>query len=60
VQLAEVARHDPVETIRRAAIDLLGSHLRDLPTLRPLLEEIAHGDPARTNREVAQGYLARG
>jgi hypothetical protein len=60
VQLAEVARHDPVETIRRAAIDLLGSHLGDLPALRPLLEEVAHGDPARNNREVAEGYLARG
>jgi hypothetical protein len=60
VQLAEVARHDPVETIRRAAIDLLGSHLSDLPALRPLLEEVAHGDPARSNREVAEGYLARG
>jgi hypothetical protein len=60
VQLAEVARHDPVETIRRAAIDLLGSHLGDLPALRPLLEEVAHRDPARSNREVAEGYLARG
>ena len=60
VQLAEVARHDRVETIRRAAIDLLGSHLADLPALRPLLEEVAHGDPARTNREVAERYLARG
>jgi HEAT repeat protein len=60
VQLAEVARHDPIETVRRAAIDLLGSHLGDLPALRPLLEEVAHGDPARSNRDVAAGYLARG
>ncbi len=60
VRLAEVARHDPIETVRRAAIDLLGSHLGDLPALRPLLEEVAHADPAGSNRQVAEGYLARG
>jgi HEAT repeats len=60
MQLAEIARHDPVDTIRRAAIDLLGSHLGELPALRDLLQEVAHGDPARSNREVAEGYLARG
>jgi hypothetical protein len=60
VQLAEVARHDRIETIRRAAIELLGSHLGDLPALRPLLEEVAHADPAPSNRQVAEGYLARG
>jgi HEAT repeat protein len=59
-QLAEVARHDPAVHVRRAAIDLLGSHLRDLPTLLPLLEELAHGDPDPRNRELATRYLGRG
>ena len=45
VQLADVARHDPVQHLRGAAIDLLGSRLGDLPALRPLLEEVAHRDP---------------
>jgi hypothetical protein len=59
-QLAEVARHDPAEHIRRAAIDLLGSHVGDLPTLLPLLEELAHSDPDSRNRELAARYLTRG
>jgi hypothetical protein len=59
-QLAEVARHDKVENIRRAAIDLLGSRLGDLPALRPLLEEVAHSDPQPRNRALAARYLARG
>ena len=59
-QLAEVARRDPAEHIRRAAIDLLGSRLGTLPTLRPLLEEVARSDPDRRNRETAERYLGRG
>jgi hypothetical protein len=60
VQLADIARHDPVKNLRSAAIDLLGSRLGDLPALRPLLEEVAHNDPERQNRELAARYLARG
>ncbi len=30
------------------------------PALRPLLEEVAYADPAPSNRQVAEGYLARG
>jgi len=59
VQLADVVRHDPIEHVRRAAIDLLGSHLAHLPTLRPLLEEAAQKDPVPHNRELAATYLAR-
>ena len=59
LQLADVVRHDPIEHVRRAAIDLLGSHLAHLPTLRPLLEEVAQKDPAPHNRELAATYIAR-
>jgi hypothetical protein len=59
-QLADIARHDPVRHLRGAAIDLLGSHIGDLPALRPLLEEVAHRDPEPRNRELAARYLARG
>jgi hypothetical protein len=59
VQLADVVRHDPIEHVRRAAIDLLGGHLAHLPTLRPLLEEVAQKDPALHNRELAATYIAR-
>lgn len=59
-QLAEVVRHDKAENIRSAAIDLLGAHLGDLPTLRPLLEEAARSDPQPRNRALAARLLGPG
>jgi hypothetical protein len=56
--LADVAKDDKVEAVRQAAVDLLGSRLRELPALRPVLEQARKSDPAARIRELAARHLA--
>jgi len=57
IALADVAKTDKVETVRQAAVDLLGSRLRQLPALRPVLEYARAKDPAPRIRELAARHL---
>ena len=55
--LADVARSDQAVSVRYAAIDLLGSRLRELPGLRTVLEDVRKNDSVVRNRELAARYL---
>ena len=44
--LAAVARRDPSNAVRKAALSLLGDRLSVLPTLRPIVEQIRASDSA--------------
>jgi HEAT repeat protein len=55
--LADIALADPVVTVRQAAIDLLGNRMRELPTLRTVLERAQKQDPSPNVRELAARHL---
>jgi hypothetical protein len=55
--LADLAQGDPVETVRQAAIDLLGNRMRELPALRTVLERAQKQDPNPKVRELAARHL---
>jgi HEAT repeat protein len=58
VTLADVARKDPTPGVRNAAVALVGARLAQLPSLRPILEDVQKHDREEKNRALAARYLA--
>ena len=55
--LAEIARSDEMANVRRAAIDVLGRGLGELPALRTVLEDVKAHDELAKHRALAARYL---